>query len=216
MVWPSTTAAAGSEKGSETPGAVQALKAAAMTRRRPPRRKASLITPRCARGCADWWRPRLSHAEAHAPALGMEIEGGVKINRHRTAPTNAGEGFADEDLPARGDDRQHQPQHGAHRRGPWPRANDRLRGFDLPRGRAHARHRASRRQEGLDRRVFDNRRALAPGGVRESVGHLVRPGKPVTRTEGGAAEIVGLESRHHGARLCRFELDDVVEATGAL
>src|SRR5207237_878136 len=103
MVCPSTTAAAGSESGSETAGAVQALKAPPMMRRRTPRRKASLITPRSAR--ARRRRRRVTHAEQHALAFGMEIEGRMKVDRHRALPTDSGEGLADEDLPRRGNDR---------------------------------------------------------------------------------------------------------------
>src|SRR6266496_2875063 len=58
--------------------------------------------------------------------------------------------------------------------------------------------------------------ALPPGRIGESVGHLVRPCEPVARTESRSVEIVRFESRYHGACFGWFELDNIVEATGAL
>src|SRR6202022_3804990 len=93
---------------------------------------------------------------------------------------------------------------------------DGLWAFDLARRSAHARHSTSRHQERLDRSVLLDDGPLPSGGLRESVGHLVRPGETVTRAEGRPAQVVRLESRHQGARRARLELDDVIDATGAL
>ncbi len=48
--------------------------------------------------------------------------------------------------------------------------------------------------------------------VREAVRDLVRSRETVTRAEGGSAQVVRPQSRHHGPRLGRLELDDVLQA----